>query len=57
MNRTVEREAAELTPPHAAPQIVDEIRRAVREARGLPGEATILPFPQNLKRNPNEHFH
>lgn len=57
MTRTVEREAAELTPPHAAPEIAAEIRRAVREARGLPPEAAILPFPQNLKRNPNEHFH
>lgn len=50
MTRTVEREAAELTPPHAAPEIAAEIRRAVREARGLPGEAAILHFPLSNRK-------
>lgn len=44
-NPTIEQEAAALTPRHTAPEIADEIRRAVREARGLPGEATILQLP------------
>lgn len=48
---TIEQEAAALTPRHAAPEIVDEIRRAVREARGLPAEATILKLPTQTQKD------
>lgn len=46
----LEKEAAELTPPHAAPEIAEEIRKAVREARGLPGEAAVLRFPPTNRK-------
>lgn len=50
MTGPIEQEAAALTPRHAAPEIADEIKTAVREARGLPAEATILKLPtQNRK--------
>lgn len=50
MTGPIEQEAAALTPQHTAPEIADEIRRAVREARGLPGEATILKLPTQKDR-------
>jgi hypothetical protein len=46
----LEKEAAELT-PHAAPEIAAEIRKAVRDARGLPGEAAILRFPPTNRKS------
>lgn len=50
MTGPIEKEAAALTPRDASPEIAAEIRRAVREARGLPAEATILKLPtQNRK--------
>lgn len=45
VNGTIEKLAADLTPPHTAPQVAAEILMAVREARSLPAEAAILTFP------------
>jgi len=51
MTGPIEKEVAALLPLNPAPQIVAAIREAVREARGLPAEATILRFPTQ-NRNP-----
>lgn len=45
----VEQEAAALTPRHCHPDVAAEILRAVREARGLPAEATVLTIPPRKK--------
>lgn len=50
MTRSIEQEAAALTPRHCHPDIATEILRAVREARGLPAEATVLTFPTQTER-------
>lgn len=50
MPRSIEQEAAALTPRRCNPDIAAEIRRPVREARGLPAEATILTFPTQTER-------
>ncbi len=45
----VEQEVASLLPINPAPEIVEAIREAVREARGLPAEATVLTIPPRKK--------
>lgn len=51
MTRSIEQEAAALAPRHCHPDIAAEIRRAVREARGLPAEATILKLPTKNRKD------